>query len=123
MTWYWLCKGRITALALEDNFGGLEMFCSFTETKHKNMKDLIKECRTIYSDNQEKNQTVFGKWVVCKNGDMDYNNRYFIDHARLEENWIQHLSEKGWIDFNDFIPAYLQALQNANKKTITIKLY
>jgi len=74
-------------------------------------------------DNQPKQQTVFGKWVVSPNGDLDYDNRYFIDHSRLSEDWISHLSEKGWIVFNDFIPAYLQALRNANQKTITIKVY
>jgi hypothetical protein len=74
-------------------------------------------------DSHTKQQTVFGKWVVSANGDLDYDNRYFIDHSRLSEDWISHLSEKGWIVFNDFIPAYLQALRNANQKTITINIY
>jgi len=88
------------------------------------MTDLIAECYIPNWDNQPKqSKTNFGKWVVSKNGDLDYDSRYFIDHTRLDEDWIQHLSEKGWIDFNTFIPAYLQALRNANKKTITIKLY
>ena len=74
-------------------------------------------------DNKPKKQLVFGKWVVSSNGDLDYDNRYFIDHTRLDEDWIQHLMEKGWINFNDFIPAYIEALYRANKTEITIKLY
>ena len=74
-------------------------------------------------DNEPKKQHTFGKWVVSKNGDMDYDNRYFIDHSRLDEDWIQHLMEKGWIDFNTFIPAYIQALYNAKKTHIKIELY
>jgi hypothetical protein len=69
--------------------------------------------------------TDFGKWHVSKNGDMEYDNgRYFIEASRIsEDNWILHmLDSKGWIDYNEFIPAYFQALKNINKQFIKIKI-
>tara|TARA_R110000868_G_scaffold185711_3_gene427737 strand:+ start:832 stop:1059 length:228 start_codon:yes stop_codon:yes gene_type:complete len=65
-----------------------------------------------------------GDWVVYKNGDMEYDNYYFIDNSRLnEENWLLHLSEKGWINFEHFIPAYLKACKNANIQYVKIKTF
>lgn len=65
----------------------------------------------------------FGKWKVNKRGDMLYDGFYDISHDQLkEEDWILHLSEKSWIDWNDFIPAYFQALTNADIKFITIQI-
>ncbi len=62
-----------------------------------------------------KQESLFGKWHVSKSGDMTYDNgRYSIYDYQLEEdNWIAHMSEKNWIDWNEFIPAYFQALKNA----------
>ena len=67
----------------------------------------------------------FGKWKVSLKGDMTYDKgRYSIHHKRLKENnWIIHLSEKHWIDFNEFIPAYLQALKNANIQFLEIMTF
>lgn len=66
------------------------------------------------------------KWVITPAGDLVYNGWYVIEKWRLM-NWedlILHLkSSKKWIDFNDFIPAYFQALQNAGVKKITIQTY
>jgi hypothetical protein len=66
-----------------------------------------------------------GKWDVKKNGDMEYDGgRYHIDAERLtEDNWILHLSEKGWIDFNEFIPAYFQALKNIGKEFVNVRVF
>lgn len=62
-----------------------------------------------------KQESTFGKWHVSMSGEMTYNNgKYFIESSRLDkENWIAHLFEKGGIDWNEFIPAYFQALKNA----------
>lgn len=62
-----------------------------------------------------KQESQFGKWHVSKSGDMTYDNgRYSIyDNQLKEDDWISHMFEKGWIDWNEFIPAYFQALKNA----------
>jgi len=67
----------------------------------------------------------FGKWKVYRNGDINFDNGYyFIDANRLKtEDWILHLMEKGWVDMNDFIPAYFQALQNIGVKHIKIQSF
>jgi hypothetical protein len=68
---------------------------------------------------------VFGDWVVTKQGDLDYNNgRYFISCERLKEkDWLSHMQEKGWIDLNDFIPAFWYACKINNIVNLTIKIY
>lgn len=70
-------------------------------------------------------ESQFGKWHVSVLGEMSYDNgRYFIDSNRLKnDDWIIHLQSKGWIDWNEFIPAYLQALQNAKIQIIKIKTF
>jgi len=68
----------------------------------------------------------FGKWHVSNNGDMEYDNgRYFIEGTRLTEtDWIYHLlTSKSWIDWNEFIPAYFQALKNINKEFVKIRIF
>ena len=71
------------------------------------------------------NTNVFGKWIVTKEGDLDYNNgRYFIDHKRLnEKDWLSHIQEKGWIDLNDFIPAFWAACKVVGIKQLSIIIY
>jgi len=67
---------------------------------------------------------MFGKWEVKHNGEMIFDNWYIIEADRInEKDWILHLSTKGWIDWNDFIPAYLQALENAKISEVTILTY
>lgn len=73
-----------------------------------------------------KETLTFGKWTVEPCGDMVYNSgRYYIyDNQLAQDNWILHLmTSKGWIDWNDFIPAYLQALENARVQKVTIIAY
>lgn len=66
----------------------------------------------------------FGKWAVSINGDMEYDSYYSITAFRLkEDNWIAHLFEKNWIDFNEFIPAYFQACKNAGIQYVKIMIY
>jgi len=78
-----------------------------------------------FSDKRtDKKELTFGKWTVSPDGCMDYDNdRYYIDSEDLkDDDWILHLFSKGWIDWNEFIPAYFQALKNAGFKNITIKV-
>lgn len=46
---------------------------------------------------------------------------YEIDGNRLaEDNWIQHMAEKRWVDPREFIRAYLLACQVRGLKSVTI---
>lgn len=67
----------------------------------------------------------FGKWKVYQNGDIDFDNGYyFIDGSRLQdEDWIYHLLEKNWVNMNDFLPAYFQALQNVGIELIQVRSF
>lgn len=63
-------------------------------------------------------------WKIAEDGTLldqdghDYN----IEGDRLaESDWILHLSGKGWVDLNTFIPAYFKALSKRGIKEITIK--
>lgn len=74
---------------------------------------------------REKKAVKIGKWSVKINGTMQYDGgRYTITGKRLkEDDWIAHLFEKGWIDFNEFIPAYFQALKNSGQEFINIRVF
>ena len=67
-----------------------------------------------------KKSAIFGKWSVSIKGDMSFDSgKYDINSDQLRQNdWITHMFEKKWIDFNDFIPAYFQALKNIGCKNI-----
>ena len=67
----------------------------------------------------------FGKWKVYQNGDIDFDNGYyFIDGSRLlDEDWIYHLLEKNWVNMNDFLPAYFQALKNIDIELIQVRSF
>lgn len=69
----------------------------------------------ISPQNKTKKAARFGQWTVSKDGDMGHNSGYSIFAEQLTSNnrWIAHMSEKRWIDWNEFIPAYFQALKNA----------
>lgn len=63
-------------------------------------------------------------WDVGDDGTL-YNKGFYdydIEGERLtESDWILHLSGKGWVDLNTFIPAYFKALSKRGIKEITIK--
>ena len=83
-------------------------------TSEQELKDRL---RKNISDRVE----TFGDWKVYENGDMVYRDgQYEIAGARLREQWITHLLSKVWIDYNDFIPAYLQACYNAEINKVEI---
>jgi hypothetical protein len=70
-----------------------------------------------------RNRYKFGKWKVTKAGSLTHERGYSIPFNRLEENWIEHLDSKAWIDWNEFIPAYLQALKNKGVKDLNLHFY
>ncbi len=64
---------------------------------------------------KEIQKTIFGNWEIKKNGSL-YNKSkdYLIESERLtESDWIPHLYSKAWMEneWNDFIPAYMEALK------------
>lgn len=79
----------------------------------------------MYSpQNRVKQEMQIGKWHVKENGDLEYDGYYHISGKRLIENdWIAHLFEKRWIDFNDFIPAYFQALKNIGEQYVNVRVF
>lgn len=62
------------------------------------------------------------EWTVEPDGSMVHNGRpfYEITGARLEENWLEHMSEKTWVDMNTFVPAYITACYRAGVKSVEI---
>ena len=89
--------------------------------------DPNKRCPAPPFDPQTRNRRAktIGKWKVLLNGDMFYDEgRYEITgDCLMEDDWIVHLFEKGWIDWNEFIPAYFQALKNIKCQHIKMKIY
>jgi hypothetical protein len=73
----------------------------------------------------KKQESKFGRWHVYEHGEMSFDNgRYGISEDRLhEDDWIAHLFEKGWIDWNEFLPAYFQALKNVGMKHQRIRIF
>lgn len=72
-----------------------------------------------------KQSATFGKWRVSECGDMTYNKgQYAIyDYQLNNTDWIVHMFTKNWIDFNEFIPAYFQALKNAGIQKTEILIH
>lgn len=64
-----------------------------------------------------------GKWTTDIEGNMSYDgDRYFIEKQRIsEKDWIVHLQGKRWMDWNEFIPCYLQSCINQGIGEVTIK--
>lgn len=77
----------------------------------------------IYTE--ERMANTFGKWKVSLNGDMVYDNGIYEIHSDQlkENNWINHLFGKNWINWNEFIPAYFQALRNIKQEELTMLIY
>ena len=70
-------------------------------------------------------EKTYGKWLVYANGTMFYDNRIYIPVEKVleDDTWVIHFLGCEEIDFNDFIPAYLQACKNAGRKRITVRTY
>ncbi len=53
----------------------------------------------------------FGQWTVYGTGLMVSDNGYDIAPGELNHtDWISHMSEKNWVNMDDFIQAYRYAL-------------
>lgn len=60
-------------------------------------------------------------WTVTATGTMKATRYdYVIDSSRLGENWLEHMSEKRWVDMNTFVPAYIIACARAGVKIVEI---
>lgn len=61
-------------------------------------------------------------WAVSKDGDIKHKETgYYIAAFRLgRENWLGHMANKRWVDFNTFIPAYIEACHRAGVTTVAI---
>lgn len=63
-------------------------------------------------------------WNVTKDGLEHKVNGYFIANDRLlEPIWIAQLSQKTWIDMNDFIRTYFEVLNNLGIHKLDIHIY
>ena len=57
-------------------------------------------------------------WIVDKHGNMHHKERgYYITADRLAENWLEHMSGKGWVKMHTFVRAYIRACYIAGIKT------
>lgn len=63
-----------------------------------------------------------GPWKILRDGTMVHQSpSYDIEGARLgEDNWIQHMAEKRWVDLRVFVRAYLTACQVRGLRQVTI---
>lgn len=89
-------------------------------------KTVIKE--PFYDPNsKDKKAVTFGKWRVELDGTLNYKDgRYIIDPSQLDDDeadWVIHLFGKDWIDWNEFIPAYFQALKNIGVQEVKMKVF
>jgi hypothetical protein len=71
--------------------------------------------REFTPQNSIKQRSVFGDWKVSKSGDMSYKKGIYniYDYQLTQNDWIVHMLEKEWVNWNDFMPAYFQACKNA----------
>ena len=73
---------------------------------------------------------IYGNWEVKENGNLVYNrdgvkNIVKVDKANLSTIDVRHVMSKAWKDYEDarnFFLAYLEALRNAEYKTLSIDL-
>lgn len=67
---------------------------------------------------------IFGDWKVMKCGDVKNTKRgYTITKQRiLEKSWLNHVRTKPWCNANDFIDAYMCALNRLGIKELTIEV-
>lgn len=66
----------------------------------------------------------FGDWLVDAKGNLCYKKHYFIDKSSLKDSdLICHLFSKGWIDWNEFIPAYFTACKINKIEHLSIRTF
>ena len=60
-------------------------------------------------------------WKVDAEGSMTHEKPYyFIEASRLGENWLEHMSNKGWVNLDTFVRAYIRACYIARVNTVQI---
>lgn len=60
-------------------------------------------------------------WKVGPDGSMTHEDPYyFIEGCRLDENWLEHMSQKKWVNMNTFVRAYIRACYTARVNTVQI---
>jgi len=60
-------------------------------------------------------------WTIGADGTMRHKkNGYLIEGFRLSENWLDHMSEKRWVDMNTFVPAYITACTRAGVTAVCV---
>ena len=59
---------------------------------------------------------VFGDWAVTDYGLECLATYYPIHRSRLNENWIEHMAEKDWIEMEDFSRALTWAQDRQNSE-------
>lgn len=77
------------------------------------------EEKTVYSEPVTRRTF---DWEVSEEGDLYCDDAsYYIGAERLgTENWLCHMAGKKWVNFNTFIPAYIEACRRAGVKTVKI---
>jgi len=58
----------------------------------------------------------FGQWVVTDFGLECLYNYYPIQKERINEDWLSHLSDKNWVNMEEFEAAYLFAKNHFSKQ-------
>lgn len=84
---------------------------------------MIKNYNTTWIAELTRPEAYTVDWTVEDDGTMIYNGRgrYVIEGYRLaDENWLDHMSQKSWVDMNTFVPAYLRACENAGVTTVKV---
>lgn len=88
--------------------------------KEKTFKTLLTKREFTLSQAKEKFQIhpiieVFEQWAVTTYGIECLVTYYPIERSRLNDNWLEHLQSKWWVDISDFVDAYSFALEYFSK--------
>jgi hypothetical protein len=82
-------------------------------TKPETPQSDMRKCSVVEAANHHNLPQIiarFGDWAICEDGIHCLYLRYYIDKVRLEEpDWIEHVTEKFWVNPKDFIDAFQTA--------------
>lgn len=77
---------------------------------------MIEELRKMILEEERNND-----WNVESDGTMSHKKyAYVIPAGRLGENWLEHMSEKCWVNMNTFVTAYIRACHLAGIKSVQV---
>lgn len=78
---------------------------------------LLKHGIDFYDVKPEQVRRQFGTWAVTDYGLECLADEYAIEKKRLRENdWLDHMAGKTWVDMRDFLAAYRYATGTGNRK-------